>query len=70
MQILTRPHLRSELLYDALGTSSGQKVRMEHEITSKDDPHFQIAYLKKKKSGKMSLLYQNQYTCSEDKMLG
>lgn len=46
MQILTRPHLRSELLYDALGTSSGQKVRMEHEATSKDDPHFQTAYLK------------------------
>ena len=42
---------------------------MERGTTSKDEPHFQIAYLKKK-SGKMSLLYQNQYTCSEDKMLG
>ena len=47
MQILTRPHLRSELLYDAVGTSSGQKVRMERGTTSKDEPHFQTAYLKK-----------------------
>lgn len=54
MQILTRPHLRSELLYDAVGTSSGQKVRMERGTTSKDDPHFQIAYLKKKNQEKCS----------------
>lgn len=69
MQILTRPHLRSELLYDALGTSSGQKVRMEHEITSKDEPHFQIAYLKKKIRKNVPPI-RKSVTCSEDKMLG